>query len=108
MADEQGPMRSGQKILDGLREAAAGNFVRVTIDGQTWTRHDAGSPEDRLADVRDHIADLTQKVDITESALREIAEIDHSFRARRLALDALANMQRSDDRTDASPPATEA
>mgnify|MGYP001176879248 FL=1 len=32
---------SGQKIIDGLREAAAGNFDRfdrVTINGVTWYR----------------------------------------------------------------------
>lgn len=29
---------SGQKIIDGLKHAIAGNFARVTIDGQTWER----------------------------------------------------------------------
>lgn len=31
-------MSSGNKIIDGLREAIAGNFSRVTIEGQTWVR----------------------------------------------------------------------
>lgn len=31
---------SGQKILDGLKEAIAGDFGRVTIDGQVWVRFD--------------------------------------------------------------------
>lgn len=31
---------SGQKIIDGLKDAAAGNFGRVTIGGQTWVRAD--------------------------------------------------------------------
>lgn len=31
---------SGQKIIDGIKNAIAGNFVRVTIDGQTWVRRD--------------------------------------------------------------------
>jgi hypothetical protein len=33
----------GQRILDGLKDAVAGNFARVTIDGQTWVRRD-GEP----------------------------------------------------------------
>ena len=32
---------SGQKIIDGLKDAVAGNFSRVTIDGQVWVRADA-------------------------------------------------------------------
>lgn len=33
-------MAGGQKILDGLREAVAGTFSEVTIDGVTWVRKD--------------------------------------------------------------------
>lgn len=29
---------SGQKIVEGLKEAIADDFSRVTIDGQTWLR----------------------------------------------------------------------
>lgn len=32
---------SGQKIIDGLKQAVAGDFARVTIEGQTWVRADA-------------------------------------------------------------------
>lgn len=31
---------SGQKILDGLKDAVAGNFARVTIEGQVWVRQE--------------------------------------------------------------------
>ena len=31
---------TGSKILDGLRDAMAGNFAKVTIEGQTWVRAD--------------------------------------------------------------------
>jgi len=31
---------SGKKIIDGLKDAVAGNFSRVTIDGQVWERID--------------------------------------------------------------------
>jgi hypothetical protein len=35
---------SGQKIIDGLNDAVAGNLGRVTINGQVWlrVRPDAG------------------------------------------------------------------
>jgi hypothetical protein len=29
---------SGRKIIEGLRQAVAGQFGRVTIDGETWER----------------------------------------------------------------------
>lgn len=29
---------SEKKIIDGLKDAIAGNFRRVTIEGQTWVR----------------------------------------------------------------------
>ncbi len=32
---------SGKKIIDGLKDALAGNFARVTIEGQHWVREDA-------------------------------------------------------------------
>lgn len=31
---------AGRKILDGLKDAIAGNFVAVTIDGGRWVRQD--------------------------------------------------------------------
>lgn len=30
--------KAGTKIIEGLKEALAGNFSRVTIEGQTWER----------------------------------------------------------------------
>lgn len=32
---------SGAKIIEGLKQAAAGDLSRVRIDGQTWVRADA-------------------------------------------------------------------
>lgn len=29
---------SGNKIIDGLKDAVAGNFSRVTIDGEVWVK----------------------------------------------------------------------
>lgn len=34
-------MSGGAKILEGLKEAIAGNFDRVQIDGQVWVRRDS-------------------------------------------------------------------
>lgn len=31
---------SGAKIIEGLKEAVAGDMTRVTIEGQTWLRAD--------------------------------------------------------------------
>lgn len=31
----------GQRIVEGLGDAIAGNFDRVTIDGQAWVKRDA-------------------------------------------------------------------
>ncbi len=40
-------MAAGAKIIEGLKDAVAGNFSRVTIDGQTWAR--IGVPEEAPA-----------------------------------------------------------
>lgn len=29
---------SGQKIIDGIKDAIEGNFARVTVAGQVWVR----------------------------------------------------------------------
>lgn len=31
-------MTAGTKIIEGLKQAIAGDFSRVTIEGQTWVR----------------------------------------------------------------------
>ena len=33
-------MSAGQRILDGLKDAIAGNFAAVMINGQRWVRSD--------------------------------------------------------------------
>ena len=35
---------SGRKIIDGLKAAVAGEFSRVTIEGQTWVRRTTDRP----------------------------------------------------------------
>lgn len=35
-----GTMSGGSKIIEGLRDAVAGNFTSVTIEGQQWARQD--------------------------------------------------------------------
>lgn len=60
-------------IIGALRDANAGGLTRVHIEGQTWVRHDGGSPEDALAKARLKIGELTAKVDAFEHALRSIA-----------------------------------
>jgi hypothetical protein len=60
-------MGAAMKILDGLRDAAAGNLTRVSFlrDGkqETWTRHDVDSPEGHLSMARDSICDLQTELD---------------------------------------------
>ena len=43
----------GARIIESLKQAAAGDFARVTIDGQTWVRLDREQPQtDPLAEAR--------------------------------------------------------
>jgi len=50
-------MSSGQRIIDGLKEAIAGDFSRVTIDGKTWVRVEAGTAADKTkSDIRGALA----------------------------------------------------
>lgn len=48
---------SGHKIIEGLRDAVAGNFARVTIDGQIWVKRDSTEVE-RLEDIAESARDL--------------------------------------------------
>lgn len=72
-AAPQPPSRetAGQKILRGLEDAVKANFSRVTINGQTWVRHDAGSPEVLLSQTRDTVVDLYARNDSLSADLVE-------------------------------------
>lgn len=50
---------SGSKIIDGLKDAIAGNFARVTIGGQVWVRRDAEL--ERIARWHIRMAKLAEK-----------------------------------------------
>jgi hypothetical protein len=51
---------SGAKILEGLREAVAGNFASVLIEGQHWYRADTVA--DMVAAERERCAKLVEAV----------------------------------------------
>jgi hypothetical protein len=46
------PGSTGRKILEGLKDAVAGNFAAVTIEGQRWVRADAPEPLDGRQNAR--------------------------------------------------------
>jgi hypothetical protein len=60
---------NGSKILDGLRDAVAGNFVAVTIEGETWVKKGHETPEHQLMELRGKVADLQLQNDCLRSAL---------------------------------------
>lgn len=53
----------GRKIIDGLKDAVAGNFVRVTIEGQTWQRIDdlPDNPADEIDRLRAALDQFKQR-----------------------------------------------
>lgn len=61
---------AGAKIIEGLRDAVAGNFASVTIDGQTWVRRDS-----LIAAAPDLLAALRGLVQINENHNESIAKI---------------------------------
>ena len=73
---------AGRKIIEGLQYAVRGNFTRVTIQGQVWVRHDVGSPEHELSTARAKVAELTERVDVLEAALRLVDDdVRHHIRS---------------------------
>jgi hypothetical protein len=53
---------AGAKIIEGLKHAIAGNFVRVTIDGQTWIRRDEENAQIAvMKDALDFILSLAEE-----------------------------------------------
>lgn len=66
MADDITPKPGkGSRVLDGLRDAVAGNFAAVTIEGETWVKQ--GHEDEALDRARSRIAAL-------EEALKPFAE----------------------------------
>lgn len=74
-------MSASREIIEGLRDAAAAKLSRVHVDGQTWVRQDAGSPESALAASRDTIAELTARVDALEAMCRAAGYSDAQIAA---------------------------
>jgi hypothetical protein len=53
---------TGAKIIEGLKQALEGDLARVTIDGQTWVRAPAPSP-----DAPDDAFRLLAKIDVVQA-----------------------------------------
>ena len=53
------PGSTGRKIIDGLKDAVAGNFASVTIEGQRWVRADA--PPSRQPDFRTEVFQAAER-----------------------------------------------
>jgi len=91
---------SGKKIIDGLKDAVAGNFSRVTIDGQVWERIDTraqlSAPADgkesgesgeawaqTMLEIREFLRDISTGAEITENsrdgATEFVALLDVNF-----------------------------
>jgi hypothetical protein len=68
-------MAKASKILDGLRDAVAGNFAAVTIEGETWVKQGHETPAHQLMETRKHLADLQLQNDVLRSALAPFAHI---------------------------------
>lgn len=49
---------TGPKIIEGLRQAVAGNFASVTIEGQTWVPLRGGSLVAQLSEAHAEIRRL--------------------------------------------------
>lgn len=64
---------SGHKIIDGLKDAVAGNFDRVTIEGQVWVKRD--SEIDGWERLLDEIERLRNHVASAEGAMQEMIQV---------------------------------
>jgi hypothetical protein len=49
---------SGTKIIEGLKEAVAGDFARVTIDGETWAKvKDIHADQQEIMEINNSLRD---------------------------------------------------
>lgn len=65
-------MGHGQKIVDSLKEAVAGNFARVTVGGVTWVRNDTHVDK---ATAWDELAKKNAEIERLRAALKPFAEV---------------------------------
>ena len=63
-----------ERISFILRDAAEDGFSRITINGATWVRANAGSPEEDLAFYRGSVADLITQVDQLAQRINELED----------------------------------
>lgn len=76
MADDSAPKPGkGSRILDGLRDAVAGNFAVVTIEGETWVKQGHETPAHQLMETRKHLADLQLENDCLRSRIAALEEV---------------------------------
>lgn len=60
---------SGAKIIDGLKEAIAGDLHRVTIDGQVWVHAtDLLADQQEIMRINNLMRDLLNEALVTPSA----------------------------------------
>jgi hypothetical protein len=67
-------MSAGQKIIEGLREAVAGDMARVTINGQVWVKE---TPLERAAP--DMLAALKQIERLIAGQIGSYARASHDI-----------------------------
>jgi len=80
-------MRLGQELIESLKEAMAGDFARVTIDGVTWARTDRLTAvkeierlkKEGLEDYRALIADNANLLSQNETLEARIAELERDI-----------------------------
>lgn len=79
------PGSAGRKIIDGLKDAVAGNFASVTIEGQRWVRDPAPSPQSTAdhATIAPHVATAINEIEtlaLNWNRSHGLADLDDSLR----------------------------
>ena len=74
-AAKRAPVSAGQRIIEGVKEAIAGNLVRLTIDGQVWERKWPAMKRDQR--IRRIMSRHTQLRDIGDGQYHVRLAVDH-------------------------------
>lgn len=87
-------MSAGNKIIEGLKNAVAGNFARVTVEGQVWERVEPPKPVRGWEENSQTIDNETSAIECVNWLVSRLEKVPEAVRPEaRMRVRALLHLQ---------------